>query len=249
MKEQRYIAITGASSRIGLSAAKLFAKRGKSLVIISRRQDRLEEIKNDILSQFPNIDIIIKSVDIRFTQNIINLWNQLDNIFIESLINNAGIGMYQNVNEYALEKSEDLIQTNINAVSILSILYVKKYSNQDNTQLINISSARGYAMVPSSVLYNASKFFIGAFTEGLDAELRSTGAKMRAKVLAPALTRTEFGSLANNVVEYDYSKRQSHSAEEVASFLIDLYDSDKTVGIVDRKSFRFYLRDAIFPQS
>ena len=74
------------------------------------------------------------------------------------------------------------------------------------TQLINLSSCGGYTIVPTAVTYCATKFYVSTFTEGVAWELIESGAKMRAKVLAPAATQTEFGKKANNVDTYDYDK-------------------------------------------
>ena len=74
---------------------------------------------------------------------------------------------------------------------------------------------------------------------------------MRAKVLAPAATRTEFGKKANNVEKYDYDRAFGtyHTSQQMAEFLLRLYDSDCTLGIVDRETFQFELRPAMFPYS
>ena len=72
---------------------------------------------------------------------------------------------------------------------------------------------------------------------------------MAAKVLAPAATETEFGKTANHVSEYDYSKRFPiyHTAAQMAQFLLALYDSEQTVGIVDRETFSFRLTGPQLP--
>jgi len=71
---------------------------------------------------------------------------------------------------------------------------------------------------------------------------------MQAKVLAPAATKTEFGKVANNVNEYDYDKLFGtyHTSQQMAAFLMDLYDSNKVVGAVDRETFTFKLSDPMF---
>ena len=116
-------------------------------------------------------------------------------------------------------------------------------------QSFDESSAGGYTIVPTAVTYCAAKFYVSTFTEGLAWELKETGAKMKAKVLAPAATKTEFGMVANNVSEYDYDKSFGtyHTGKQVAGFLLELYDSEKVVGLVDRESFSFWLADPLFP--
>ena len=72
---------------------------------------------------------------------------------------------------------------------------------------------------------------------------------MGAKVLAPAATQTELGKKANNVEQYDYDRAFGtyHTSQQRQRFLLRLYDSDSTLDIVDRETFKFELRSAVFP--
>ncbi|WP_249728324.1 SDR family NAD(P)-dependent oxidoreductase, partial [Bacillus paralicheniformis] len=65
------------------------------------------------------------------------------------------------------------------------------YSMIDGTQLINVSSGGGYTIVADVVTYCATKFYVSAFTEVLSHELKEQGAKLQAKVYAPAATETD----------------------------------------------------------
>ncbi|NGE24679.1 SDR family NAD(P)-dependent oxidoreductase, partial [Klebsiella pneumoniae] len=121
-------------------------------------------------------------------------------------INNAGFGYYGTVAEQPVAEAEKMLALNVNALMVLSALYVQDYQHTEGAQLINISSAGGYTIVPSAVTYCATKFFVSAYTEGLARELIRSGAKLRAKVLAPAATQTEFGQVANNTDSYDYDR-------------------------------------------
>ena len=148
-----------------------------------------------------------------------------------------------------MKKIGAMLHLNIEALTILSSLYVRDYKDTERAQLINISSCGGYTIVPTAVTYCAAKFYVSTFTEGLARELEETGAKMKVKVLAPAATRTEFGMVANDVSEYDYDKSFGtyHTSKQVAGFLLELYDSEKVVGLVDREDFSFRLADPLFP--
>lgn len=141
-----------------------------------------------------------------------------------------------------------MLHVNIEALTLLSSLFVQNYKDIEQTQLINISSCGGYIIVPNAITYCAVKFFVSAFTEGLARELQSSNAKMQAKVLAPAATKTEFGKIANNVSEYNYDNAFAayHTSQKMAEFLLQLYDSHKVVGIVNRETFEFTLCDPLF---
>lgn len=247
-KSGKYTVITGASSGIGYETAKAFAGRGKNLVIAARRKNNLEMLKREILKEYPDLDIVIRSVDLSIPENAYQFYEGLKDYEIETWINNAGFGNYDSVADQDLNKIKMMLSLNIEALTILSSLYVRDYKDVEGTQLINISSCGGYTIVPTAVTYCASKFYVSTFTEGLERELEEAGAKMKAKVLAPAATKTEFGMVANNVSEYDYDKSFGtyHTSKQAAGFLLELYDSEKVVGLVDRESFRFRLADPLF---
>lgn len=244
----KYTVITGASSGIGYEIAKIFASQNKNLIIVARREEKLETLKNEILTNYPQIEIIIKRKDLSILHNMYVLYDELKDYFIETWINNAGIGDYQKVGFQDLNKINSMINLNLTAVTILSSLYVKDYSKVDGAQLINVSSAGGYTIVPNAVIYCATKFYVSAFTEGLAWEMKETNSALKVKLLAPAATETEFGKLANNTTKYNYDEVfvQYNTSQEVAKFLLDLYDSEKVVGIVNRNNFQFEMYDSFF---
>lgn len=102
--------------------------------------------------------------------------------------------------------------------------------------------------LPNAITYCASKFFVSTFTEGLARELQESNAKLQAKVLAPAATKTNFGNIANDIEGYDYDKSfgSYHTSEQMAGFLLQLYDSNEVVGRVSRESFEFELTSPLF---
>lgn len=249
MNEKKYVVITGASSGIGRAAAKAFAKRNKNLVLAARRTEKLEELRDEIRMINPALDAVICPVDLSKTEDVYAFYESLKDYSLQTWINNAGFGNYASVAKQDLEKIGRMLRLNVEALTILSSLFVRDYKDVPGTQLINVSSCGGYTIVPTAVTYCASKFYVSTFTEGLARELREAKAVMKAKVLAPAATKTEFGKKANNTDVYDYDEafETYHTSEQVAEFLLELYDSDSTIGIVDRESFAFELLDPIFP--
>lgn len=247
-KTEKYTVITGASSGIGYDAAKAFAARGKNLIVVARRQHHLEALKKEILMKYPTLDIVVKVTDLSVLENVYQLYADLEGYSLETWVNNAGFGNYDSVAHQDLKKIETMLHLNVEALTILSSQFVRDYQDVEGTQLINISSCGGYTIVPTAITYCATKFYVSTFTEGLAWELKAAGAKMQAKILAPAATKTEFGQIANNRDNYDYDQLFGtyHTSQQVAAFLLELYDSDKTVGIVNRETFAFQLCDPIF---
>lgn len=250
-QNHKFTVITGASSGIGYATAIAFAKRGKNLILIARRQALLEQLEQEIKTLNPTLNVVIKSCDLSQSVNAHHLFNELKDYVIETWINNAGFGHYGSVDNQDLNKIESMLQVNIEALTILSTLYVRAYHDVQGAQLINISSRGGYTIVPNAVTYCATKFYVSAFTEGLAHELKAAKAQLTAKVLAPAATKTEFGQIANNEMDYDYTKRfaQYHTPNQMAEFLLALYDSEYSVGEINTQDFSFSLKQSIFPYS
>ncbi|WP_290780157.1 SDR family NAD(P)-dependent oxidoreductase [Exiguobacterium sp. UBA5002] len=244
----KYTVITGASSGIGYETAKLLAGKGKSLVLVARRTSELEKLRDEVKQISPDSDVILKSIDLSDNQNVHDLYEGLNELEIETWINNAGFGDFDFVQDIDLGKIEKMLRLNIEALTILSSLFVRDHHDVEGTTLVNISSAGGYRIVPNAVTYCATKFYVSAYTEGLAQELQKGGAKLRAKVLAPAATETEFADRSRGEVGFDYSKnvKKYHTAAEMAGFLHQLIESDAFVGIVDGETYEFELRGPLF---
>ena len=166
------------------------------------------------------------------------------------MINNAGFGDYDLAWDANLNKVMNMVDLNVRALTDLSLLYIKDYVDEDAV-LINVSSVGGYAEVDVAIPYCATKFYVSSFTEGIDFSLRTQGKKLRAKVLAPAGTQSEFHTVAAVGSGIDinqlYKGAVLMTAEQLAESAYQLYLSDKTVGIVNSNN-EFELKDAIFPQ-
>lgn len=245
---KKYIVITGASSGIGMEAAKAFAKRGENLILVARRIEMLDSIKKEILATNHDLDIVNIQCDLSIADNTHKLFEQISEYQLSTLINNAGFGNFSPIATQDLSKIQAMLHLNIESLTILSTLFANKYANVDGTQIINISSVGGYSVIFKAVSYCASKFYVSAFTEGLAQELKILNAKMKAKVLAPAATETEFADNALNIKDFNYqeSVAKFHTAAEMAQFLLQLFDSDKVVGIVNPSTYEFTLQDPIF---
>lgn len=244
----KYTVITGASSGIGYETAKVLAKKGKSLVLVARRTDELEKLRDEVKALAPDSDVILRSVDLTESVNVHELYDSLKDLDIETWINNAGFGDFDNVKDVSVPKVEKMLRLNIEALTVLTSRYVHDYHDVEGTTVLNVSSGGGYRIVPNAVTYCATKFYVSAYTEGLAQELKNSGAKLQAKVLAPAATETEFADRSRGEAGFDYSKNVAkyHTAAEMATFLDQLLDSDQIVGIVNAEDYSFELRGPLF---
>ena len=98
-------------------------------------------------------------------------------------------------------------------------------------------------MVPNAVTYCASKFYVSAFTEGLALELEANQHQLKAKVLAPAATKTEFGQVATDSKEYNYDEHfaKYHTKWRDGTIFDGIISKWQVVGLVDVTNFEFHL--------
>lgn len=244
------VLITGASSGIGKALSYKFAVEGFNLIIVARRCETLEQIKQDIEAKYASVHVHIEAVDLSIDGSAAQLYEKLKSFHIDVFINYAGFGDYGFPWDVNLEKANNMINLNIKALTDLSLLYVKDYANQDST-LINTASIGGYTQFDIAVTYCATKFYVASFTEGLALAMQSQNKKMRIKVLAPGATATEFVGQAsfNGGIDGDnlFSPEAFISAEQLANYAFRLYQSDKVVGIVNQQN-GFDLKNPMYPQ-
>ncbi|WP_314067578.1 SDR family NAD(P)-dependent oxidoreductase [uncultured Vagococcus sp.] len=240
---QTYTVITGASSGIGYATALAFADRQQPLILIARREERLHLLKEEIHETQPELEVILKVCDLSNTENCLALYQELATYSLNTWINNAGFGHYDLMAQQPLDKILNMLQLNVEALTLFSTLFVRDYQDVPGAQLINVSSSGGYTIVPNAVTYCATKFFVSSLTEGIALELKRLGAPLTAKVLAPSATETEFANVANDTDNYDYQKGfgHYHTSQEMAEFLMALYDSSAVVGRVNRDNFELEL--------
>ncbi|MGN0479214.1 MAG: SDR family NAD(P)-dependent oxidoreductase [Hominenteromicrobium sp.] len=250
MNSRTYTVITGASSGIGYETAKAFAARGKNVIVTARRRERLEKLRAEILAANPDVEVVVRAADLSVDEDAVALYESLRGFDIETWVNNAGRGNRGDITNPELPQTLEMLHTNMDAVAILSSLYVRDYKDRPGAQLINVASSAGYTLFPGCAMYAATKFFVSALTEAIDHEMQLAGYPLRAKVLAPGATQTEFEQTANALDEpVDYTGKfpRFHTAAQMAQFLLALYDGDKTVGEIDFATFGIRLSDAKHP--
>ena len=111
--------ITGASSGIGEELAKNLANRGFNLILTARRRERLVEIKQNIIKNH-DVKVKILPYDLSRKEDCISLYNDVKNLNIDILINNAGFGLFGKFAETDLDRELEMIDVNIKAVHILT---------------------------------------------------------------------------------------------------------------------------------
>ena len=210
------VLITGASSGIGYEFAKIYAKKGYNLVITARRKNNLERIKQELESFDTSICVDIIVLDLSKQNSAKELYEVVKQrgILIDTLINNAGFGVYCNFIETDIEKEIDMIELNIKSLVVLTKLFLKDMVSRNNGTIINVASTAAFQPGPLMSVYYASKSFVLSFTEAIRNEVRDTNVNI--SVLCPGPTDTEFEKSASLEESSLFTKLKVMKPEKVA---------------------------------
>ena len=130
--------ITGASSGIGREMARILAHMGYELVITARRGDRLEELKNEL-----SVPCKTVTADLSDREAPARLFE--DNRDAEILINNAGFGVFGAFDTTALSREEQMLDVNINKVSIDVIIFLYFFMFSSSNKIVDNCSFCEYS--------------------------------------------------------------------------------------------------------
>jgi short-subunit dehydrogenase len=182
--------ITGASAGIGAELARVFAKNGHELVLVARRQDRLDALADAIAATGRPRPAVL-TADLERRDAVANLAAELSSRGLEPVIvvNNAGFGLSGAA--AALDRAEQLamIDLNIRALTELSLVFIDSLARHRGG-ILNVASIAAFLPGPGMAVYYASKAYVLSFTEALHRELSGRGIKVTA--LCPGPVQTEF---------------------------------------------------------
>ena len=191
--------ITGASAGIGREFAQQLASRARSIVLIARRERRLNELRDKLRNRNAQLNVHVRAVDLCDKSQIDGLigWLEQQKIDIDFLINNAGLGDYGLFATSPLERNDEMLQVNVVALTSLTRRLLPQMAARKRGAILNVSSSAGFLPIPGMAVYAASKAYVNNFSEALRAELRGTGVTITA--LCPGPVHTEFGDVAKRL--------------------------------------------------
>ncbi|MDE8653751.1 SDR family NAD(P)-dependent oxidoreductase [Novosphingobium album (ex Liu et al. 2023)] len=187
MTKQTFL-VTGASDGIGAIYADRLARRGHDLVLVARRADKLAELA-DRLHAETGVTVDVVSADLAKIEDLARIEARLrDDAAITGLVNNAGIANEGSILDADPDYLSGMIDLNVRAVTRLSAAIAPRLAAAGTGTIVNITSVTALMPDGFTAVYPATKAYVLAFTEALQAELGPKGVRVQA--VLPGITRT-----------------------------------------------------------
>jgi uncharacterized protein len=189
--------ITGASSGIGAALARVFAAHGHELVLVARRQERLEALADDIAGHGRPRPLVLP-LDLATTGVSARIADALAAADLEPkyMVNNAGFGLWGGAAKLSRDEQLKMIDLNIRTLVDLSLAFVDSLERHKGG-ILNLGSVAGFLPGPYMAVYYASKAFVLSYSEALRAEFAPRG--IHVTVLCPGPVPTEFQARAGGL--------------------------------------------------
>jgi NADP-dependent 3-hydroxy acid dehydrogenase YdfG len=199
--KDKVIVITGASSGLGLAAARRLGQQGACLVLGARRIDRLQQLAAELKSEGHRA--IAVETDVTLIDDVKRLVDSAVQTFgrIDVMVNNAGLMPISALERLKVEDWERTIDVNIKGVLYGIAAALPHMQRQMSGHFVNVASVAGHKIMPNGTVYSASKFAVRALSEGLRQEVKPWN--IRTTILSPGAVDSE---LPASITEADVAK-------------------------------------------
>lgn len=185
------VVITGASTGIGLEAARLFAAEGARVALLARRLEPLELAAKEIAAAGA-ADVLALPLDVTDEgavaaafESIHTRWGRID-----LLVNNAGTGFATDLSKASLADYRRILETNVTGVFLCVRAVLPGMKARRSGHIINVSSIVGKVANPGAPLYCASKHALNGYTSGLQQQVAADN--IRVSLLSPSSVDTDY---------------------------------------------------------
>ncbi|HEY1171324.1 MAG TPA: SDR family oxidoreductase [Verrucomicrobiae bacterium] len=207
--------ITGASSGIGLSLAREFAKHGHPLVLVAPDFGELQSVANELHDTY-GVDVYSIGKNLERPNSPDEIFDELyrAGIQVEILVNNAGMGQRGRFWEIPLEKDISMIHLNVEAVVRMTKCFLPSMLARGHGRILNTASVASFEPGPLLAVYHATKAFVLSFSEALATELENSDITVTA--LCPGPTDTDFFPKADMLTTRAFQKANLMAPQDVA---------------------------------
>jgi uncharacterized protein len=222
--------ITGASNGIGLELAKIHAAKGGNLVLVARNKAKLDELKQELESQY-KISVYTIGKDLSAANAALEVYNETtqQNIKIDYLINNAGVGTFGMFANADWDKEVQMINLNITTLTQFTHLYLRDMAARKAGKIMNVASTAAFQSGPTMAVYYASKAYVLSFSEAVNNEVKDSGVTITA--FCPGATESGFQAAAAMEESALVKGKKLPTSKEVAEYGYKAMLRGKTVAI------------------
>ena len=178
---RKNVLITGASSGLGEGMARAFAVKGCNLALCARRVENLEAIKADIEAKHPDVQVLIKALDVCDYEQVFTVFNAFRDELgsLDRVIVNAGMGKGASMGTGYFHANLRTAQTNFTGALAQCEAAMTIFREQNAGHLVTISSMSALRGMPRAInIYAATKAGLRTMTEGLRADVIGTPIKV-----------------------------------------------------------------------
>ncbi|MEP6901626.1 MAG: SDR family oxidoreductase, partial [Actinomycetota bacterium] len=199
---EQTIVITGATSGIGLTTARMAAKEGARLLLIARNHDALRELTDEINAHGGRA--ISYAADVADENALRDAASKAQTELggFDTWINNAGGAIYGKIADVSNEDSRRLFETNFWGVVYGSRIAVE-YLRERGGALINLGSEVSDTAVPLIGMYAASKHAVKGFTDAFRMEIEADKLPISVTLIKPTAIHTPFPEHAKNYLDFE----------------------------------------------
>lgn len=187
----KVVVITGASSGIGESTAKVLAEQGNKIVLAARREEKLQSIVKDI--EDAGGEAIYVLTDVSKMDEVLDLAKKAVDTYgrIDVWINCAGLMPMAELIKGKTDEWEAMVDINLKGTIYGVHAALPIMREQKSGHIINIGSVASYITTPSNAVYCATKFGVRALSDTLRQEEAAAGSNIRVTLIAPGAIDTE----------------------------------------------------------
>ena len=220
---KKTVLVTGATAGFGKAIAIKFANEGNRVIITGRRNERLNELVEEIQNKY-EVEALGLCFDVRSEDQVISAIESIPENWknIDILVNNAGLASgLDPIQTGSTEDWDKMIDTNVKGLLYVSSAIIPLLMAQKKGHIINIGSTAGKEVYPSGNVYCASKHAVDAITKGMRIDLLQHGIKVTQ--IAPGAAETEFSIVRFHGDEQRakdaYNGYQPMTAEDIAELV------------------------------
>lgn len=193
--------VTGSTDGIGKAYALELARRGVNIVLISRTQQKLDEVAAEIESKF-RVKTKTIAADFSKGQPVFDvIEEELRDIPVGILVNNVGrqytYPMY--LGEVPQQELWDILNINIGATTMMTRLVLPQMQKRKRGAIVNVSSGSELQPLPLMTVYAASKVFVKSFSDALRYEYQRDG--ITVQHLSPLFVNTKMNAFSHRLQE------------------------------------------------